>query len=228
MTVVEITREEAAGALAYSSVREGPLVLTAEEAERFEKQAIALRKLLGDKKVVAKYKLELMFGKGRSSINPTPGVMSFWHSGARFHGGGDDKLYICPGASLGRSTCHALLQDSYNVTEGIVCPACGTIWTHEDTIGELFFNLPMRKWADAIYRYFRLLEYNCDIYLKFAPDDIRTVALAQADRQTFRGSQLLEKTRAKRARAIYPLHNIIKDTSAGADLLSRIYSFLVA
>jgi hypothetical protein len=228
MTTVSITRDEAENTLRYDAVRSGPLVLTPEEAEKYEKQVLALKKLLEDKSVVAKYKLEILFGKGRSTSEPTHGVMSFWHSGARFHGGGDDKLYICPGASLQRSNCHALMQDSYNVTEGIVCPACGTIWKHEEVIGELFFNLPMRKWATAVYRYFRLLEYNCDIYLKFAPDDIRTVALAQADKQTFRGSCRLENVRAKRARAIYPLRNIIKDTSAGADLLSRIYSFLTA
>jgi hypothetical protein len=154
--------------------------------------------------------------------------MSFWHSGARFHGGGDDKLYLCPGSSLGKSNCHAIMQESYNVTEGVVCPACGTIWPHDVVIGELFFNLPMRTWSTAVYRYFRLLEYNCDIYLKFAPADIRTAALAQVNKQTYRGSVRLENARAKRARAIYPLRNIIKDTSAGAGLLNRIYAFLTA
>ena len=228
MTAIEITRDEAEHALRYDDVRSGPLILTSEEAEKYEKQVTALRKLLGDKKVVAKYKLEILFGKARSRAESTPGVMSFWHSGARFHGGGDDKLYICPGASLKESNCHAIMQESYNVTEGVVCPACGTIWTHEAVIGELFFRLSMQNWATAVYRYFRLLEYNCDIYLKFAPEDIRTIALAQADRQTFKGSRQLEGARAKRARAIYPLHNIIKDTSAGADLLTRIHAFLVA
>jgi hypothetical protein len=228
MTVVEISKEASQQALRYDDVRSGPLVLTPEEARIYNEEAERLKKLLTNKEVVAKYKLEILFGRARSNAGLTPGVMSFWHSGARFHGGGDDKLYLCPGASLGKSNCHAIMQESYNVTEGIVCPACGTIWKHEFVIGELFFNLPMRAWSNAVYRYFRLLEYNCDLYLKFAPADIRAVALAQADRQTFRGSVRLENTRAKRARAIYPLRNIIKDTSAGADLLNRIYAFLTA
>lgn len=226
--MVEITGGMA-GAIRYDQVRpDGTITLTPEEAERFEKQAKALTKLLADKAVVAKYKVEVTFGKARSMTNPTPGAVSFWSSGSRFHGGGDEKLYLCPGSSLGVTKCSALLQDSYNSSLGAVCPSCGQTWKQEQLIGELLFNLPMRKWAEVLYRYYRLCEYNCDIYLKFAPTDVRSVALEQADRQTWRGSQRLERARSNRTRLIYPLRNIIKDTSAGADLLGRFYALLVA
>jgi len=226
--MIEITREAHEGALHYDDVRDSPLTLTSDEKEAYMRRAGELWKQLSDKKVVAKYKLELMFGKARSNNNATPGMLNFWLNGSKFHGGGDEKLYLCPGASLKKSDCAALLQESYNVTEGVVCPACGTIWRHEQVIGELLFNLPMRKWADVLYRYFSLCDYNCDIYLKHAPNDIRSVSLAQVERATWKGTQALGSVRDKRARHIYPLRNIIKDTSAGADLLSRLHAFLVA
>jgi hypothetical protein len=109
-----------------------------------------------------------------------------------------------------------------------VCPACGNVWKSEACIGELFFKLTMRGWADVIYRYFRQFDYDCDIYLKHAREDIRSVSLAQQERQTWKGSQMLSSARDKRARHIYPLRNIIKDTSAGANVLSRFYAFLTA
>jgi hypothetical protein len=170
----------------------------------------------------------VMFGKKQRNAAITPGILSFWLSGSKFHGGGDEKLYLCPGAYLKKSNCNAMLQESYNVTEGIVCPACGTIWTHEHVIGELMFNLPMRKWAEVLYKYYRLCDYNCDLYLKHALSDLRTVSLAQVERATWKGSQALGSARDKRPRHIYPLRNIIKDTSAGADLLGRFYAFLIA
>lgn len=220
--------EQHEGAIRYDDVRDGEIILTNEEAERFAKQATALAKLLTNKEVKAKFKIEIMFGKQRSTSNPTPGVMSFWASGAKLHGGGDDKLYLCPGSRLGKNQCQALLLDQYNNSQGIVCPTCGTMWRHEDVIGELFFNLPMRKWAEVIYRYYRLCDYNADIYLKHAREDIRSVSLAQVKKATWKGSQLLERTRDKRAKWIYPLQRIITDTQAGADLLGRFYAFLTA
>lgn len=216
------------GAIKYDDVRSGEIMLTAEEAERFAKQAAVLAKLLSDKEVKAKYKLEILFGKARSMAKPTVGVLSFWASGAKLHGGGDDKLYLCPGLRLGRNQCQALLLEQYNNSQGIVCPSCGTMWKHEEVIGELFFNLPMRKWAEVIYKYYRLCDYNADIYLKHAPEDIRSVAKAQSDKATWAGTKALDRTRDRRAKHIYPLRNIIKDTSAGADLLSRFYAFLIS
>jgi hypothetical protein len=215
-------------AIRYDAVRSGEIILTGEEKERFAKQASALAKVLEDKSVKAKYKLEIMFGKARSYTKPTPGVLSFWGSGTKLHGGGDEKLYLCPGTNPKYPDCQGLLFDRYNNSKGIVCPKCGTVWPHEKVTGELLFNLPMRKWADVTFKYFRLFEYNADIYLKFSRDDIRTVAKEQSQKATWKGSQILENTREKRARAVYPLRNIIKDTSAGADLLSRFYAFLVA
>lgn len=223
-----MSQQHSREAIRYDDVRSGEIVLTGEEKERFTKQATALAKMLEDSTVKAKFKLEIMFARARSMTKPTPGVLSFWGSGTKLHGGGDEKLYLCPGKDLKQNGCRALLLDRYNNSQGIVCPSCGSLWKHEQVIGELLFNLPMRKWADVIYTYYRLCDYNADIYLKYAKDDIRTVSLEQSKKATWKGTQALERTRTRRARQIYPLRNIIKDTSAGSDLLSRFYAFLVA
>ncbi len=225
-----IENSEHSGAIKYDDVRPGAdIELTADQQAEYEKRAQALAKLLSAEKLVAKYKIELMFGKARGPVDrPTPGMLSFWHSGSKFHGGGDEKIYLCPGERLKVNDCTAVLEASYNSSLGVVCPACGKIWKHEHVIGELLFNLPMRKWAEVMHRHFRQFEYNCDIYLKFAPTDIRSVTRAHLEKQSWAGVQKLEKTRATRAKAIYPLKNIVTDIHAGADLEKRIYAFLVA
>jgi len=216
-------------ALRYDAVRAGPIALTEAEAAEVEKRAEVLRKLLAEPKLVAKYKLELVFGKARGPVDrPTPGMLSFWLNGSKFHGGGDEKLYLCPGRRLKLNDCEAIMPAFSNVSEGSICPECGTIWKSEQTIGEFLFNLPMRKWAEVLHRYFRKFEYKSDIYLKYAPLDIRSVTLAQAAKTTWDGSKKLAKARDKRAKSIYPLMHIVKDLSAGADLEKRLYAFLVA
>jgi len=216
-------------AIRYDDVRAEPIVLTPEQAAEVAKRAEALKKVLSDSKINAKYKIEIVFGKARGAVDvPTPGMVSFWLNGSKFHGGGDEKLYLCPGRTLGKSHCEAIMPAFSNTADGSICPSCGTIWKSESTIGELLFNLPMRKWAEVVHRYFRLFEYHCDIYLKFAPLDIRSISRAQAAKTTWEGSKKLANVREKRAKSIYPLRNIIKDISAGADIEKRFYAFLVA
>lgn len=207
---------------------EAPPSLSEQEQEVVAAKLSALGELLKSSNTDAKYKLEVVFGKARSLHGLTPGIISFWENGSKLHGGGDAKIYMCPGRHLKKSECEALLPDMANSSGTIACVSCGQIWKGEQVIGELLFNLPMRKWADVVYNFYRRLEYNCDVYLKYSKDDIRSVALEQSRKQTWKGSQLLNKARTSRAKSIYPQVNIIKDTAAGADLLTRFYSFLTA
>ena len=216
------------GPIKYDDVRDGPIVLTAAESAIFATEAARLSTILKDPKVVAKYKLEIIFGKVRTGRGLTPGAVTFWANGTKFHGGGDDKLYLCPGRRQRKSDCEAVLQAAYNSAIGITCPACGVTWPNEEVIGEIFLNLDMRKWALALYNLFCRFECDCDLYLKHAATDVRSIAIAQSKQQTWAGSKNLEKARSTRARVIYPLRNIITDTSAGADPLRRFYDFITA
>lgn len=200
-------------------------VLTDEEKHIIEQKIAALDKLLATEKK-AKYKIELLFGKARSTSRPTPGALSFWESGTKFHGGGDAKIYLCPAKSLGKSACEAFIPDASTGYGHLVCPKCGSVWQGKEVIGEIFANLPMKKWGEVLLKYYVRLELNCDIYLKYARDDIRAAAAAEKLKH-FAGEQV-NLVRSKRAMSIYPLRNILKDSSAGADLLSRFQAFLLA
>ena len=213
------------GEIAWEPDREPPPALTPEEMEALRLRLEALQKLLDDKKKRAKYKIEIKFSAARSMRRPTPGIVSFWESGTKLHGGGDAKLYICldkrPGIDDG---CGAFIPDAANGSGFHFCVKCGRRWNGEMVTGEYLNNLTMRGWAEAILRYYRRCEHDADIYLKHDPADIRyKAAEAQA---TSRGIDALNKVRRERAPHIYPLRNIIEDTSAGADLLGRFYAFL--
>jgi hypothetical protein len=196
------------------------------EAHALKEKQEALDKLLSEKGL-AKYKLELMFTAARSIHKPFPGIVTWWESGSKFHGGGDSKLYQCPGKHLG-GACDAFIPDSANGLNYIVCPTCGKMWKNEQVIGEVFYNLPMQKWADVITNWFVKLGLNADIRIKYARDDIRDAARKEQDRQ-LRGD-ILEKARSgeRRSMSVYPMANIIKDTANGADLRGRILAYLQA
>jgi len=83
-----------------------------------------------------------------------------------------------------------------------------------------------RDWTRLTLKYYLRLELSADIYIKYHPSDIRSAAQKEQERQQF-GEQL-DVVRSKRASKIYPLRNIIKDTSAGAALEDRIFAFIVS
>jgi hypothetical protein len=198
--------------------------LTDEDHYVIQQKIQALDKILRDKQK-AKYKIELLIVGPRSSRNLNLGMLSFWESGTKFHGGGDDKIYFCPGKKERVNNCYAVIPSAYNNLGVALCPSCGCTWKKASLIGEVPGRYPMQVWADLIYRYFRKLEHNCDIYLKHAPLSIRSVAKQEQERQ--KGGELLQGVR-NRILHIYPLANIIVDTKHGSDITKRFYAFLVS
>jgi hypothetical protein len=199
--------------------------LTPEEEDSLKKRMEAMDKLLAEQGL-AKYKLEITFERRRSLHAPAFGLMSFWQSGAKFHGGGDTKMYICPGKDLKRTNCDAFIPDSSTGYGFLVCPNCKTVWQGDQVCGEIGARLTTQDWAKLIFKYFVKLESNADIYMKYPKHDIRVVAEAEQEKQ--RGGERLAKARTDQQRAIYPLRNIIRDTSNGADLLTKFHQFLRA
>ncbi len=199
-------------------------VLSEEEKHDLQKRMVAMDKLLATQKK-AKYKIELFFGQARSTRSAVPGAISFWESGKMFHGGGDTKIYFCPGKLIGKNSCLAVIPFEFNAYGFLVCPSCHETWKGGQVIGEVLGRHSMRDWSLLLFQYYMRLDQNCDLYLKHSPLDIRSVALMEQERA--RGGEILTKAR-KRALHIYPLKNIITDTLGGADLLGRFYAFLVA
>lgn len=205
--------------------QQAPLEFSKEEQEAIRMKMAALDALLKTQKH-AKYKIELFFGKARSLHKPTPGIVSFWESGSKLHGGGDAKIYFCPGKMRRVNDCEAVIPEAANISSLHFCVKCSRSWKGVDVIGEIVANLTMRDWATVLLRYYVRLDHNADLYLKHAKEDIRTIAMIEQAKE--RGGEYLARVRNKRALHIYPLNRIIKDTSAGADLYGRFVAFLTA
>jgi len=179
-----------------------------------------------DGEVLAKYKLEVLFGRGRSASGAIAGALTFWESGTALHGGGDTAMHVCPGKSKGVNDCDAFIPDTAHGIGFLVCPKCQRQWRPEDVHGQLLLRLPLSKWADVVYRYFVQLEGRVDLVLKYYPESLITVAHAEQEKQLH--GERFGTVRGKRSILVYPMKNLIKDTSAGASAHSRILAWLRA
>lgn len=206
--------------------------ITAEDREALAQKMEALDKLLTEEEKKAKYKLEVFFSDERSMHKPFGGTVTWWESGTKLHGGGDSKMYACDNNAsyphLAGKGCGALMPDSSSGFSFLVCPKCGALWKNEEVVGEVFYRLTVQKWAVVLLSWFRRLNHDADIRIKYSRDDIRTAAMLETERN--RGGEILHRVRSQERRSVstYPLMNIIKDTSAGADLYQRILAFLQA
>jgi hypothetical protein len=192
--------------------------LTEEELHILKEKQKALDKLLKEKQR-AKYKIELFFGSQYRTNQHYPGAVSLWLSGSKLHGGGDEKIYLCP-------KCGGFILPSAQGYGHLVCAKCGKVATGNEAIGEILLRLTTQNWAGIIYKWFRKLEFNADIYVKRPRLDLRTAATLEQARQI--GGEKLAAARLKREIFIYPLYNIIKDTAGGADLPTRFKALLSA
>ena len=196
---------------------EAEIVKVKEAIERIEKP----------EEVKAKYKIEVTFGKDHHvDGTPTYGIINFWEGGSQLGGDGDAIIYICPGKHRKVNECEKPIPDCYNGLGMVVCPACNRLWHAEHLIGEVFYRMPVNKWADAVLYWFVKFDRDADIRVKYNYRDIRAAA-AKEQARAMRGD-LLRMVRGKGSRVprLYPLRNILKDVSHGADLHARFLSFL--
>lgn len=189
----------------------------------------------------AKWKIQIWIKSGRTTTQPLAFTISFWESGKRLHGGGDESAFICrrqpnapkpvkpPFLSVGRSPfpkeanpdgCDGIIPGDVAGGGNIVCPHCGVKWDTEHIADSLFYRVPVEVAATLITDWFIRLESNCDIYLKFRAEDIRTQMMARDF-----GIRAALKLKGM---VIYPLLNIIGDTANGATLESRFKAMLLA
>jgi hypothetical protein len=78
----------------------------------------------------------------------------------------------------------------------------------------------MTNLAAELVALFHQLGSSADIYLKYSKTDVRYIALERA-----KGPEVARRLKGL---AIYPLKNILKDTSNGADLGKRFFAFLTS
>jgi len=188
----------------------------------------------------AGYKIEVFFGPGRTDRQSYNALLLLWESGKHLHGGGDGAMYICldhrpfekvrsPSVlsalrSKMRNEAHQIAGcgspiPSTQVQMGLArCPTCGRIINSEHLMGQLPFFGTTAELAELTEILYSKLKHNADVYAKYYKTDIRFLALSKP------GSLAEISENA----FIYPLRNIIKETSNGASVRDRFTAFFRA
>lgn len=180
----------------------------------------AIRKELGAApEIRARFKIEVMFEKGRTTNGPNLLGIQLWESGKKFHGGGDELMYWCMDTDSNQGCKSPIPADHLRGPAGL-CPTCNNGILLARAANMRVLRVSTRVLSEELVRIFRSLGGNADIYLKYHNTDIRYVAMERA-----KGSTVAKRLKGMH---IYPLKNILKDTAAGADLANRFYIFLTS
>lgn len=176
---------------------------------------------LADDRVIAKYKIEVLFGPKRTTQGPNAVRIALWESGSKLHGGGDASIFWCKdGTKEEGEGCWAPIYPSQVKGPFAFCLSCNrTINADKLTLHKEGY-VTTRFLSTELVKIFRQLGASADIYCKYNADDIHYIAMAR---------QFGEAKAAKLLGLhLYPLKNILKDTSSGADLGQRFFAFLTS
>jgi hypothetical protein len=227
-------------------------VVSREELEALAELKEFIRDTAVEREKKARYKIEILFGDKRTPLgqpNGNAAVICIYESGRRLHGGGDELVYWCDirdigagavlefdpdrlkkrsGPSLGCGapiTADHIAHASIPTKDGevasvkrAICPHCKMAWDASQLTGQIYGRWTTKNLAKKLTQLWRKTGGDADIYLKYHYTDIRYKAMESAH-----GT---ETARNLRGAVIYPLQNIIKDTSGGADVEGRFYVFL--
>lgn len=169
--------------------------------------------------VRAGYKIEIMFGPRRTPHGPNILLLQAFESGKHFHGGGDELMYWCQDVEE-RVGCWGAISGAYIAGRTAYCPHCQRMINAERLTGQRFMRITTKKLATHVETIWRQLRCNADLYCKYNSDDVRYRACLD-DLGPERGHRL-------RGLFIYPLKNILKDTSTGTSIHKRFQAFLSA
>lgn len=202
-------------------------------AERLEAEATAHAESAAKK---AGHKIQLWFKSDRTAHGLVAYSLSFWESGKRLHGGGDEMMFVCrrhagaprvapfevssPKTRATSRGCDGLIPGGLAVGDRIICPHCQTAHRTDQIGDSIFYRTTMTKAADVLAGWWRKLGCDADIYVKYAPTDPRVILMGRAVG--------LEKARKLKGLTIYPLERIIKDTAVGSTVESRFKALLTA
>jgi len=205
-------------------------VLERKVAEENKKSATEMSKK-------GRYKIQLWFRSTRSMLKPVEFTLSAWESGKRMHGGGDEMMFVCKRhvdapkvapfevamahrASASDRGCGNFIPGGLTSQGRVVCPHC-MVAHRTDQIGDsVYYSSTLDQAADVLADWWRRLDGDADVYLKYHPEDPRVKMMAKGFSA--------RKARMKKGLTIYPLANIIKDTSAGSSVRNRFLALLKA
>lgn len=169
----------------------------------------------------AKYKIEITFVADRKLNGPNKLGISIWESGKRFHGGGDELMYWCKDNRAGEDGgCWSPISSDYIKGGVAFCKNCQRTVNAELLTNMRIGNVTNQNLAKELVAIFHSLSSNCDLYVKYHKTDIHYIAMEKAH-----GPNVAARLKGL---SIFPLKNILKDTSSGADLGKRFYAFLTS
>jgi hypothetical protein len=195
--------------------------LSPDDLRAIEEKAEALRALL-DSKDLAKFKIEVMFDKRKTSRGGAyPGGLVVWRSGSAMSGGGDDILYPCPD-----DKCRGYIGAECLVpsTRTAFCKTCNRAWKQSELHEIRLFKLDADKWAFVLAREFLRTGCLADVYMKIVGSDIRH----RPAEETMPSGEQLASTRGNRDYVMYTLKNIVQDVNAGSSIEARMKALLTA
>lgn len=169
----------------------------------------------------AKYKIELTFGPKRTVNGPNRVGIQVWESGKKFHGGGDELMFFCKDNRAGQDAgCWSVIPGD-SIRNGIAfCSHCNMA-INADYLTNMSIGFVSSKFlSEELTKLFHRLGSNADIYIKYHKTDMRYQAMAKA-----KGEDVAARLKGMH---IYPLKNILKDTSNGASVSGRFYAFVTS
>jgi hypothetical protein len=176
---------------------------------------------LEDEKLLAKYKIEVLFGPGRTTAGPNPVRLMVWESGKKFHGGGDESMFFCKDGTVENGEgCWSPIPGDQVKGGFAFCSICNRTVNADKLAMSKEGRVTTKALSEELVRMFRQLGSNADIYCKYNRDDIHYISM-----ERHKGRDIAKRLLGLH---IFPLRNIIKDTSAGADLGKRFYAFLTS
>lgn len=237
-------QDEAKAEAASLEAHKGKPILGPDE----ERLLAALRKKVeaGDKNE-APYKLEVMFGSGRTPSGPNNCVITIWETG-RFKGGADEIMHWC-----GHDTCRMPIRGAHLAHFHVVCPHCQQEsfvspdakmeliriakknkmdWQRLEALPILtpeysMYNAPTKLIAERCAMFWRRLGSLADLMIKYSPRDIRAYDVPDHQRgDAFNDARIARNTHAKALR--YRMMAIHRDIGNGADLTRRFRVALAA
>lgn len=176
---------------------------------------------LVDPQLIAKHKIEVLFGPKRTTTGPNAVRIALWESGSKLHGGGDASLFFCKDGTTenGEGCWSPITQDQVRGPIAY-CKNCNLAINSDKLTIHKEGYITTKFLAAELVKLFRQLGSSADIYCKYNRDDIHYIAMARQHGDA-KAAKLL-------GLHIYPLKNIVKDTMNGADLGKRFMAFLTS
>jgi len=196
-------------------------IRAAQQGAKSSLEDVQKRTGLADARLVAKYKIEILFGPKRTLQGPNATRILVWESGSKLHGGGDASCFFCKDASVENGEgCWAPILPSQVNGPFAFCTYCNRTVNADKLANQMEGFVHTKALVQQVVKLFQQLGSNADLYCKYNADDIHYISMLRQH-----GS-----AKAKRLMGLhmYQLQNIVKDTANGADLGKRFFAFFTS